>query len=220
MKQNIIIYLIVFAAGAISVMLVFDKCSSKKLTDLSNQANVYMDSVLSLSHANEQLTLEREKLSVEKLLQDSVSKQKIDSLTKTISILKRKYYLDTSSLKNSIVVLQYALDNKDSLAAQRAIDSLVVELRSANWSVNNIFSQYEEVDSQRILQKQYDDSLYHELYIIDSLKDIRFNALVRINNQQGIALETAINEAKKAKSRNKFWMAIGVVLGLSTHLIK
>lgn len=217
MKSPIIIPLITFFAGAILMMLLLDKCNSVNIDALKANLKKYQDSVKVIVDSNEVLIKERSELSFEKLEHDSLNGKTIDSLKTIIKRVKTNYYTDTVKFKIALQNLQEAFNSRDSAKAQNAIDSLVIEARSANWSATNIFYQYDEMDSVWRLQKAYDDSTYHVLYLIDSAKDGRFNALLSVNNQMAADYEKALKEIQRLKNGKKFWFAIGALLGLSTN---
>lgn len=219
MKPNILIPILTFVAGAVLVLVLMSKCSGDKTAELSRSLQLARDSTKKIVDSNSILTKQREEVSFERIWHDSVSGKTIDSLKEVISVVKRRYYTDTSRFKTQVENLQSAFNLRDSAKAQAAIDSLIIEARSANWSATNLFYQYDEKDSLWRLQKDYDDSVYTVLENIDKAKDGRFNALLTINNQMGKDLEAALKEVASAKKRGKFWFAIGAILGAATNFL-
>lgn len=201
------------------MMLLLDHCNNNKDAALQAAYQKSQDSVKAIVDSNNVLMKEKSTLSFNKIWQDSVNGRTIDSLKKTISILKSGYSKDTAMFKETIADLQSAFDNMDTAKARAAIDSLIIEARSANWSATNLFYQYDEMDSTWRLQKIYDDSVYHILYMIDSAKDGRFNALLSINNQEGKDYEAALQEIETLKKGKKFWVLVGAILGAATNFL-
>jgi outer membrane murein-binding lipoprotein Lpp len=219
MNKNILIPIVSFIAGAIMVMILMDRCNNKKMDEVSAEVKTLADSVKKISYENEVLTADKMKLSLEREIHDSVNRKTIDSLRNVIKIVKSAYYSDTVKFKRTIQNLQSAFDNKDSAKAQAALDSLIIEARSANWEATNLFYQYGELDSTWRLQKAYDDSVYHVLLVIDSSKDSKFNALLRINTQLGSDYEKSLKQIDNLKKGKKFWFVIGVLLGAATNFL-
>lgn len=219
MKSSIIIPIVTFIAGAILVMIMMNKCDNGKLSEATAEVQRLKDSTAKVVDSNNVLIKQRVDLEFEKVAHDSLNGHAIDSLKHLVKVLKSGYSKDTFLFKETIRDLQDAFDNMDTAKARVAIDSLIIEARSANWSATNLFYQYDEMDSVWRLQKEYDDSTYHVLYMIDSNKDNRFNALLRINTQMGDDYDKALVEIKHLKTGKKFWAAIGFILGAATNFL-
>lgn len=207
------LYIVALLVGFGLCALLFKGCGNKAVQVLTDSLQHYEDVQQEIVTQTNTVKKANDSLMVSFHSKEVVYKNKIDSQTHVIAVLKGQFKVAKDSISKNFADLKRDYDNKDTAALRQAYNELGSQLSDANNLLFNLSRERDLADSTR------DNKIADDRTIIESLQSQvkqLGNLLDSCNTNSASAIKAGEKAARKAKARGLLAKIAATIAAIST----